>query len=202
MIRYGPGQNIIDLGGVLAFQGPRSLGVVPRTRIIYDSFSEDGVLLENHAPDINTPGGAWTILLNSWVVSGEVVEVLNNALGQAVIEAGSANVDISVVLSRSASGIAFRAIDSNNLWYAYPHTANGIRIFERTSGSNFTRATATGTTITYPATITVALTGNSITASISGITASYSSAVRNTITKHGMYTTGIAPVFDDFEIKA
>lgn len=169
---------------------------------ILDHFTgADSTALPSHTPDTNTPGNAWASTFGTWILSSNQAKA--SALGAggvavAAIDAGSANVVVCVAHSASNAGPAGRVLDSANYWMAY-HSGTTLTIYECTSGTFTSRATVAGATAA-PGTVTLTMAGDVLTAAVGAKSCTYTSAVGNTRTKHGLYCESTAQLFDDFEV--
>jgi fibronectin type 3 domain-containing protein len=174
------------------------------TPLLKDTFTDsNGTALASHTMDV---GSGWTI--GSGAVAVQSNKAVFSATGQAVADAGRADCTLSVKFRCTDTNqygvIPFRYVDESNFWFLYIDAGNRIRIFEKASGSNTTRAT---TTISYTAnndyTVTVTLLGASIVATFDGGNGgSYGSAATGlSATKHGIGSDfNAGATFDDFQV--
>lgn len=157
---------------------------------VEDSFTAaNGTNLHGRVPDVaNTPGATWTAALQTWSIIDGCARGTDYLLSLAVIESGSADGVITMPSQRGGNqnGIIFRYVDNNNYFRAETSSGGGLVIAEYTAGARTVRAQAAeaGTT-TYTMTLTLA--GESMQLNFNGQTISYSSSVRVTATKHGIF---------------
>lgn len=199
--------------------GPLGASPVILTRvIILDQFTDtDGVILPNHAiAPTNTPGAVWTtaaFMGGDLAISSNVAADLAGGAKVSHLNSGVSDCVISVNLMNLTAfryfGLAFRtkgfvADVNNNYWRADLYTnGNTLRIVERNAGVETIRATAVMTvTQNVYYTLTVTLSGQTITATVGSTTISYGSAAfQATSVYHGLY--GIADSrWDNFQITA
>lgn len=188
------------------------------TILFYDTFTDtDDVALTAHTPDIDTVGGGWVNYQYAGIPgSHEIISNKTRALEATTIPVSAANVNVAdctivdTIFTGSGAAprvplVAYRLVDQANFWFAQLGlAANTIIIIERTEESNVTRASeALVVDADETWTVTATLSGNdhSITA-VSGAksaTVAYSSAVRNTATRHGIaeYTEGATIITHD-----
>ena len=111
----------------------------------------------------------------------------------AVLDVAKSDVVITAVLTARASGpgIVFRAVDSDNYFRAAVDGSN-IKIWERTSGSWTERASAAAGTSNgtdYFACLT--LEGTAIRFVVNQVAVTYTSSVRQSATKHGVFSPAV-----------
>jgi hypothetical protein len=171
-------------GGFTGYYGP-----TPPTYLIYDTFTGTSSL-DAHSPGV---GGAWVETSGDWSVSGGYALKAANAYQIASIDSGVANYTAeSTVNSHTGGaglGIAVRIIDTSNhfICVADVTTINAI-IFKKTDGSfsdvGHVAKLIPADTDTL---VRVVTSGNTITFTVDGASASYSSATQgNTSTLVGL----------------
>lgn len=190
-------------------------GAGPQT-YIFDTFTESAnTVLPSHSPDIDVGGGGWSSLAGSFQVIASTDVLYPPSAGAkpfaAVIDATKADCTITMdchnISATRSLEVTIRAVDIDNQWRILVSPAsNTVAIYERTSGTNTLRASA-AITWADDYTMKVVLSGTTITVTHNGATTvSYSSAVRQTATKHGVganntFTTGNAWC-DNFKVVA
>jgi hypothetical protein len=166
--------------------------------LLEDTFTDtDGVLLSDHTMDT---GPGWT------KIEGAVeLEISSNAASTSstnagnilyISDSGKADVVITADITLPynlyyGAAVVFRSVDLNNRWTVWIERDGGttyLAIYEKTSGTSTLRDTEnfsvdpTDSTVT----VTVTISGNSITASAANVAdVTCSSSVRNTVTTHG-----------------
>ena len=156
---------------------------------INDSFTgADGTNLNGWTPDVeNTPGNTWSAVLQNWSIVSECARGTNYLFSLLVIESGVSDCVLTMPVTRGGNqnGIVFRYIDNSNYWYATLSSVDGFAIMEVNGGVKTKRS---GLSITMSAleTMTVTLSGNSISVNWNGSDLSYNSALHATATKHGI----------------
>lgn len=177
--------------------------------LIYDTFTgANGTALTAHAPDINTPGGAWVQINGTWTIQSNRASVAGD--GNVRIAAGVSNYSLSVIAvavsATSAAGLTGRVQDSSNLWaIQIVNSTNVFRIAEVNGGVTTVRAT-TSVTISDGVSYTMAGTfnGATITATLDGANSlSYGSATfLQTDPDVGLRAGNDTCTFDDFTVTA
>ena len=190
-----------DCGGGLGlgFGGGWPNPAVPdptKTTYIYDSFTDtDGVLLENHMPNI---GGAWSALLGSTAILSNRAGA-SGASNKYTIDAEvvAVNIQLDAYMGNVSGGgnndfiqIAFRQADVLNLYTVTLGKVAGVSIYkiaETTSGTGTDRATGTWTYASGAHhVLRLEDDGTVMTATIDGANPiTYSSTTKNTNTKIG-----------------
>ena len=171
--------------------GPGLAAAAGAALYIEDSFTgANGTNLNGWTPDIaNTPGNTWVAALQSWSIISNRARGTNFQPSLLVIETGVADGVITMPAARGSfeNGIAFRWVDNNNHWRAIISSVSGFALVEVTSGTETTRTFTSPADITTVATITVTLSGNSISADYKSTNLSYISSQHSSATKHGVY---------------
>ena len=153
--------------------------------------------------DVNVPVAAWTT-----GVGGSAMVISNQAnlpsYQWLYLDAGVADCTITAQAKFTGAsqpvGFLYRYLDNNNHWYVW-FAETYIRISEVSGGSSATRATTAHVyTINTSYTLTLTLAGNVATVTADGASASYTSAVGNTRTKHGLIS-GNGGYYDDYKIE-
>lgn len=178
--------------------------------LVSDTFNDtDGVLLENHTPDIDSFGGGWSSTFSLYSTP-EDIQINNNRVqtpgatgtkvGASVIDSRSANVIISgdiVTINQNSlgnNGIIFRYTNANNYWLLDGLNGGAWRLIEVTGGSSNTRDTGGSCVHNTAYSLIITLSGNSISAVIvDEVTLSYTSASHNNATIHGISQTQANP---------
>jgi len=190
-------------------------GVEAPIVLILDQFTDtDAVKVSAHTiSPTNVPATAWSYVGGALdylkIYSNKARSQAGSYLTVDKLDAGIADCIISVDMVCGGDGgwcgISFRVTDINNYWYAVVSKIAAtyyLRIYEVTDGAAAVmRAGASpvfGDADTV--TMTVTLAGNSISVTMAGTTISYTSAVRNTVTAHGLYVTGSVATLDNFKI--
>ena len=186
--------------------------------ILFDSFTDtNGTALDSHTPDRNSPG-------NSYVISG-ALQVQSNKLenraiagvwANGLIDLDTANVDISADLNcgdpATASYIclAFRSLDSNNLWRSMYNSADQVIRLQEVDGGVLTNRASESITLDPNTDYSMRLLvyGDYIKAvAHDGTTITYSSSLHAGNTKHGIMTIYIGAIsttyqsYDNLKIK-
>lgn len=189
---------------------------------VWDTFTgTDGTLLTAHTPDF--AANAWaTAGISARIMSNKATITAANNPYRNSIDTTIADCIITATIVTGQTddavneynAILARVTDPNNEWEILisKNTTNKFCIQERTASTSTVRAIAAdfvyASNTTYN--LTVTLKGNDITASCTGGytgTLTYSSAVRNTVTKHGLSfydgaTVTNAPSIDNFKVVA
>ena len=188
---------------------------------ILDTFTDtNGVLIQNHTPDIDSVGTGWELLNGSIDIQSNRGRMISGSTNDvAVIDCGEADVIITVKGNFSDSGngsvgIVTRAVDASNHWLCIirSFTPNPWTwtIYRNVAGS-WTEMTTAQVGVTGSGTLTdlllrVTTNDESIRFEIpdENIDLLYESASTfKTATKHGLrgyWVSGTAPTFDDFEV--
>lgn len=188
---------------------PYRYATVGVTTYVEDTFTDtNGTALTSHTPDTDTVGTGWEAVTNLFDIQSNKATTNSGSDNVAVIDSGQADCTIRVTANYDTSNkypaIMFRVTDADNMWYAQNTNQLTFEMVERTGGSNTSRASVSksfsgGVDYDYD----VILSGNSITAHIDGGSEiTYSSAVRNTVTKHGIRAFQTETVFDNFSVKS
>jgi hypothetical protein len=184
------------------------------TTLVYDTFTDtDATALASHtiAPT-NTPATSWTTTSNKFAINSNRAVGTATAACFAKIDAGVSDCIIYARLAVSENsdhsmGIAARYADDSNSWlFLINPSQNQLQLYELTSTSYTLRASKSMTI--DPGTnydMVVTLSGNSLTVAIGSDSATYSSVVRNTATKCGIYAQrsdniSAADIFDEFRV--
>lgn len=206
MTVYQPGQGIHYKSRHVRYIGPRSLGA---NVLIYDTFTDaDGTNLTAHAiAPINTPGAVWAAVdpVGSPIRVSSNRAVIGNGVPRYYLSSTVANCTVSATIRLVVAGnlgVMFRRTDDANYWVAFVQTTQ-IVLNEITGGVTTQRAAtarAYSTGVDYV--LSVVLAGNSISCTCDGTTITYTSAVRNTATIHGLRGSGNGNICDDFTVSA
>lgn len=175
--------------------------------LLSDTFTDtNGTALTSHTMDV---GGGWTAGTGTFQVqSNAAKKTASSGIHDGVwADAGQADVSLSVditwqALGDRSLGAALRVTDGTNRWEAYYYAGTDkIQLDEVTTGSNTTRASASAVGIasgnTYS--LTASTSGTSLSVSLNGKTASYTSSSYQTNTKFGLldYNDTVSS-FDNF----
>ena len=178
---------------------------IPPTALVLDTFTDDDdTALTAHTPDIAPVGSAW-VNTNAIITSNQAVRVSDVENTPATIESGESDCVISVDIYNPGEnkyvGAVFRLVDIEN-YYGVRITTTGIELYERTN--SFALRASTAHTYAGPAwhAMTITLSGNLMTITCDGATTSYSSSVKATATKHGLWMAQAGDKFDNFQIYA
>lgn len=194
------------------------------TVLVLDEFTDaDATALEDHtvAPT-NTPSASWTALVAGVLINGNKAygSGTPSSLKESDLDVGVADCIIEADVASGAGLdvyfyglLSFRVTDSNNRWSAGLVKETGsMTISERTSSVTTIRAEDTSYTWADNESFHFKLTllGNDITFECSGdhvCSLSYSSAVRATVTLHGIRSLTPAPpastanlTFDNYKV--
>jgi len=208
---YTPGQQI-------HYTNPNVCSVVSRALgpnvIIRDEFTgADGILLPAHAiSPVNIPVTSWLNIAGAGGIASNRATSTTNVNAQSECNAGVSDCTLSAILriggAIAYSRLAYRSSGNiANLWIA---GINGntqvLDIYEITTGVTTLRAsTPMVVAINTDYTLSLVLSGASMVATIGAATVSYSSAVRQTATRHGVFVSrnGIGGGFvDNFQVTA
>lgn len=170
----------------------------------YDNFTDtNGTLLSAHTANINVPGNAWTLVnisggTNRSDIQSNRVRVYDGGTGAALAYTVDMSISDLVIYAdyiaggaTGGTGIAFRTTDTTNYWMAVARQFdNTMRIYEKTGAGALTSRASAAKTLTSGNTYKMKLTlsGTSITFVLDGTSISYTSSVRQTVTKHGVGT--------------
>lgn len=171
--------------GVLTSHSPRI--VTPRFTTITDSFNRADSTTTMGSTDT---GQTWTPLSGTWgIISNTGYKVVTSGNQEhTVIDATVSDCTITLIVTTvDSGGIAFRAIDDNNLFLL---DSGGGNIYRRTAGS-FTIVASPGGEANGD-TESVVLSGTSIVYKVNGGTprASFTDSQGTTATKHGIRAFG------------
>jgi len=192
--------------------------------LVQDTFTDtDSVLLVNHTPDVDTVGTGWILHVltvgstnGMLITSNKAQDSVGTATGSAyayVIDAGQADCTITSDFftggtNGNLSGFSYRVPGAQDYFVAVMNTATDeLRIYEETGGTATLRASS-DTSVPFAISTTYALSlvlsGNSATLTVGAQSVSYSTAVRNTVTSHGLGSvSGTATDganWDDYEV--
>ena len=183
----------------------------PAGPIIYDTFTDtDGVSLDAHTPDTNSPGNPWVELNGVWEISSN--RVIFNAApnwSQAVIDAEMADLTVEAVCRLTGTyggGLIVRLSDDNNFWLLQiDNNSDTLILYEINGGGATNRAqAAVSIAINTDYAVKMTTSGTTITAWLDGANEiSYNSATFNqTSTRVGLAQNSGQAVFDDFTVTA
>lgn len=210
MIRYGPGQSLVDLSGVLQYQTPRSLGTPLH---ILDTFTgSDGTDLTAHTPDINTTGNPWvrySTNIGRIQIKSNTAQSINGYGGVYCIDTGASDCVISFDAYYKDSpsygvGAIARLLDGSNYLRADLYYRK-LNIMDIVAGVLTARASTSVTVVDatwYRMTLT--LSGQSITFAGSMGSVTYSTSFNQSATRHGLVIASdlgaIQAAVDNFEV--
>lgn len=183
--------------------------------VLYDNFTSvtDGVSLASRVPPVRPNLNTWTIGSGTWLGNAQRVEAnfATTTAGALVFDTGKTDIDIRVRFRFSAGGtnrnaaIAFRYQNTTNTWYAGCKIDGGIYQLVNLA-SNVHNVIATGSypfVVNTDYTMRVVTQGDNISVTVEGVGAlTTTSAIRNTMTSHGLRASNTAAggsiFFDDF----
>jgi hypothetical protein len=164
--------------------------------LVYDAFTDvEDTRLSAHTPDIAPPGASWAETGTWQIKSNRAVHTGGGGARLAAIDAGQADVQISLNLTTPHNdgvnaGAAANFTDADNQWLVL-FAGSLIQLYEHTAGGYTQRAQAAfAYSINTTYSFSIVANGDSIFASVDGVeTISYSTADRphKTATKHGLY---------------
>lgn len=185
----------------------------PVWKIYADFTAANGTAVSAYSSNINVPGNAW---VNTNISGGTAVVDIqgnkarpyNGGTGAALFVTTDTAISDLVIYAdyvagstTGGTGIAFRTTDATNYWMAVARqTDNTMRIYEKTGAGALTSRASAAKTLTNGVTYKMKLTlsGTSITFVLDGTSISYTSSVRQTVTKHGIGTlSGNTSVYMD-----
>lgn len=187
---------------------PRAAGrlaaapIPPPTSYLLDHFTDaDGTALTSHAMDV---GPGWAATSGTWTVQSNRASVATLAGGYAVASSDSGHGDVfaSVKIGSTTQtiGVVVRLVDNLNFWFA--QLAPGqLTLFEVTGGGFTSRATV-ATTWAVGDTFSLAAVGDLLTATHGADSCSFTSSVRDTATRCGIYGETSPDALDDFNVVA
>lgn len=187
---------------------------VGSTTLILDQFTgTNATAIASHTiSPTNTPSASWAAGEGSCEIQGNKMRATGGSISSANSNSGVSDGSVSVTVNRSGNSdmaAMFRYVDANNYWLADLQVAGTdgtgtFSIYEKTSGSYTERAhIAKVFTVNTDLVIRVVLNGTSIVATVDGGSSiNYTSSVRQTATKHGIWTslTGGNADFNDFTV--
>lgn len=179
------------------------------TTYVEDTFTDtNSTALTAHTPDTDVVGTGWEAVTNLFDIQSNKTTTNSSGDNVAVIDSGQADCTIRTTLNFDANlkypAIMFRVTDADNMWYAQNTVNTTFEMIERTTASNTSRASTAKTfSNSTDYAFDVVLSGDSITAHVDGGSEiTYSSSVRNTVTKHGIRAYQTETTFDDFSVKS
>jgi len=179
---------------------------------VRDTFTDDnGVLLPNHAPDIDKARGGWAVPLGTfWIQANEASEFAALCLG--VIDAGVSDgiVTVDAVIPSGGiftTGLVFRYQNNGNYWmWVIGGDGHAILGYYAAAGWNLVHDLDLGIEDGYTYNLMVKLRGDRIDCYIGGIwRCGTNNSTHETQTKHGIRTDITGPyvgalAFDNFEV--
>lgn len=162
-------------------------GAAPGTTLLQDSFTAaNGTAISGRTP---TVGATWETFSGGMTIQG------NAAVGAGVHVAECGAADVALVATVNASttypGIAFRATDANNYWYAAVDELGDTQVvlYEVVGGTPTVRDFADSGATTGPTDLTVLAAGASVIVQLGGVEfLNYPTAASGlAATKHGIY---------------
>jgi hypothetical protein len=147
-----------------------------------------------------TDGKTWqTINSSVWGIAGNAAYCPTPASrGYAFVDTGAQNGTLTAVMSVTASfaGVAFRIFDASNLFYVQPNSTT-LELRKVAGGVGTLVGSATGLTFANGDTLSVVLSGNSISVSLNGTERiTYTDSTFATNKKHGLTAAGTVARFD------
>ncbi len=184
--------------------------------IILDNFvGADNERLAAHtiAPT-NTAGASWNENTGVWAIHHPPDDAYAFAASTntpCTLDAGVSDCTItcSLILGSTASdcfaGLAFRATDKDNTWYAFIRgDTNKLEIYNRVGGVNGLAVDSQSYTVPTSTTVTmtVTLSGTSISVTVGATTAGTTSSTRQTATIYGLASAegSDKTKWDDFQL--
>lgn len=169
--------------------------------LLRDTFTDvNGTALGSHTM---TVGGGWTADAGTWTVQSNQANPATLTGGQAVAtaDAGAAAGKLTVTIPDTgvATGAVARLVDAANYWLVYAMASGTLRIYEVTAGV-FTLRASVATVWVNGDTMSLECRGDVLTATHGADTVSYTSSVRNTATRWGLYAEGVGRRLDTFEV--
>lgn len=169
--------------------------------LLQDNFTAaDTTTLDSRAPSpVNKIGGAWSVLVGTWTISSNKAicsTISSGAFNYVVYDTTrpdfSLSVDVTVPASGSfAPGFVLRYVDNTHHYFAIYIKDGGtsqLQIRQRNGGAVTTVATLNVAAVTAGSTIALMASaqGDTISITLGGDTLSFSSALMDTATKHGL----------------
>jgi hypothetical protein len=201
---YGTGQvwNSFNSGETWTGNGTARISAV--NTLVVDTFTDtNGVLIQNHDPDIDTAGGGYTKFVGSanGTIQSDYADFSPAEEIRYELETSSADVTVSADLflsynganNRTIPGLVARYTDVNNFWriqvLANSGSGTQLQLFEIAAGVQSLRASASSAAVAnneyYPSSMVCE--GSVITATSGSLSASYNAATSNqTATRHGI----------------
>ena len=194
------------LGGIGATPGSLAGGGTAASNLLMsDSFTDtDAVTLPNHTPTYRHDS-----VTASWVDNDVGITIESNkasdndVTGASTIDVGNANVTLAVTMiiqggGNGFNGLAFRLQDATHFWIDGCDVVNDkVTIWENNGGVWAERGGNANGSFNFTAgetrTISITVNGTSISVSIDDVvSATATSAVFQTETKHGLYNDAVA----------
>jgi len=169
------------------------------TVLFQDSFTDtNGVLLQNHTPDIDSVGGGWLAL------SG-IADIQSNQASRTIachyrFDLGVADHKISgeFSVSNANQGPLLRVQDDTHFWYAV-YNGSTLELYENNAGYTLRASSAVGAAVVPPYVVEAEATGNNISALGRGVDSlNFTSALFNTETHGGLRMNSAGDTADNY----
>jgi hypothetical protein len=196
-------RQLTPFSGSLSPLGMARAGMAGPTVLFYDTFTDaNGTLLTAHTPDVDVVGGGWVLDAGTITIQSNRAQA-TAALARYFVNAGHADTTVSMDIisdAGGAGGFIVRWQNSLNHWICRLLASTGrIQIFDVNAGTLTLRA-ETAVVVAYPATLTVVMSGTTITLTYNSLSASYSSSFLQTQTRHGLRLNNT--IVDNFQMTA